>query len=102
MSEPSEAQSQLTSSNGEERKDMGSYKFRKTQSVPRFDEKDEVRGGPIKAVSLGEVPNDPYLLLESFEKVLIDLTDEKKVGELYDLQSNYEVEDDDATFRLSY
>lgn len=83
-------------------KDMASYKFWATQPVPHFNEKEQPAEGPIKIIKPEEVPDEPYPLLEGFEWVTLDLTDDNEVAELYDLLSNYYVEDDNAMFRLKY
>ncbi|KAL1965909.1 hypothetical protein VTN77DRAFT_5042 [Rasamsonia byssochlamydoides] len=83
-------------------KDMASYKFWQTQPVPRFDEKGDIKEGPIKIINPDEVQKEPYPLLDGFEWVTLDLTDEKEITELYDLLSNHYVEDDNAMFRFNY
>lgn len=83
-------------------KDMASYKFWATQPVPHFNEKEQPAEGPIKIIKPEEVPNEPYPLLEGFEWVTLDLTDDNEVAELYDLLSNHYVEDDNAMFRFKY
>ncbi|KAJ5617998.1 hypothetical protein N7537_003112 [Penicillium hordei] len=91
------------SDNGKEAKDIESYKFWKTQPVPKFNEDGgKTKGGPIKVINLDEVPKGPYPLLDGFEWGTIDPEDEKEVGELHELLSNHYVEDDDSTFRLNY
>ncbi|KAJ5876751.1 hypothetical protein N7455_000216 [Penicillium solitum] len=91
------------SDNGKEAKDTESYKFWKTQPVPQFNEDGvKSKGGPIKVINLDEVPKGPYPILDGFEWGTIDPEDEKEVGELHELLSNYYVEDDDSTFRLNY
>jgi glycylpeptide N-tetradecanoyltransferase len=84
------------------KKDMASYKFWQTQPVPRFDEKGELKEGPIKMINPDEVPKEPYPLLDGFEWVTLDLTDDKEVADLYELLSNHYVEDDNAMFRFNY
>lgn len=89
--------------NGKEAKDIESYKFWKTQPVPKFNEDGgKIKGGPIKVINLDEVPKAPYALLDGFEWGTIDPENEKEVGELHELLSNHYVEDDDSTFRLNY
>lgn len=84
------------------KKDMASYKFWQTQPVPRFDDKPDLQEGPIKIINPDEVSKEPYPLLDGFEWVTLDLTDEKEISELYDLLSNHYVEDDNAMFRFNY
>jgi glycylpeptide N-tetradecanoyltransferase len=83
-------------------KDMASYKFWQTQPVPRFDDKGDLTEGPIKVINPEEVSKDPSPLIEGFEWVTLDLTDDNEVAELYDLLSNHYVEDDNAMFRFNY
>lgn len=87
---------------GKNQKDMASYKFWSTQPVPRFDEKGQMVEGPIKVINPDEVPKQPDPLLEGFEWVTLDLTDEKELQELYELLTNHYVEDDNAMFRFNY
>jgi glycylpeptide N-tetradecanoyltransferase len=89
---------------GKNQKDMASYKFWQTQPVPRFDDKKEARvqEGPIKMINPEEVSKEPDPLIEGFEWVTLDLTDEKELQELYDLLTFHYVEDDAAMFRFNY
>lgn len=87
---------------GKNQKDMASYKFWSTQPVPRFDEKGQMVEGPIKVINPDEVPKQPDPLLDGFEWVTLDLTDEKQLQELYELLTNHYVEDDNAMFRFNY
>lgn len=88
---------------GKNQKDMANYKFWATQPVPRFDEdKTAVQDGPIKIIKPEEVSKEPDPLLDGFEWVTLDLTDEKEIAELYDLLTNHYVEDDNAMFRFNY
>lgn len=89
---------------GKNQKDMASYKFWQTQPVPRFDDKkdEKTQEGPIKRINPEEVSKEPDPLIEGFEWVTLDLTDEKELQELYDLLTYHYVEDDAAMFRFNY
>ena len=89
---------------GKNQKDMASYKFWQTQPVPRFDDKKDARAeeGPIKVINPEEVSKEPDALIEGFEWVTLDLTDETELQELYDLLTFHYVEDDNAMFRFNY
>ncbi|MCJ1394225.1 glycylpeptide N-tetradecanoyltransferase [Xylographa bjoerkii] len=87
---------------GKNQKDMASYKFWQTQPVPRFDEVQKVEEGPIKIIDPEQVSKDPRALPELYEWVTMDLNDEKELHEVHELLSGHYVEDDDATFRLTY
>ncbi|KAI9106219.1 acyl-CoA N-acyltransferase, partial [Phlyctochytrium arcticum] len=83
-------------------KNMDSYKFWKTQPVPRVDETIE-ENGPIEADKKPEeLRTEPYPLPKDFEWVLIDIEDGAQIKELYELLSLNYVEDDDAMFRFDY
>lgn len=92
--------------NNKNQKDMASYKFWQTQPVPRFDDKpEEVAAqpdGPIKEVIPELVPKEPAPLPEGYEWVLLDLTDEEELKEVYNLLTFHYVEDDSAMFRFNY
>lgn len=88
--------------NSKNQKDMASYKFWQTQPVIRFDDKGEIVDGPIKDIDIDRVPKTPDALLEGFEWVTLDLTDEKELQELYELLSDHYVEDGSALFRFNY
>ncbi|OKL61424.1 Glycylpeptide N-tetradecanoyltransferase [Talaromyces atroroseus] len=81
---------------------MAAYKFWKTQPVPKFDGKDDIQQGPIKIIDPDETPKDPYPLLDGFEWVTLDLTEDNNVVELYNLLSTHYVEDGEGEFRLNY
>lgn len=83
-------------------KDMASYKFWQTQPVPRFDDQADLAEGPIKMIKPEDVSKEPPALIEGFEWVTLDVTDDKEVTELYELLSNHYVEDDNAMFRFNY
>jgi glycylpeptide N-tetradecanoyltransferase len=92
--------------NNKNQKDMASYKFWATQPVVRFDEKPEQFAtqpdGPIKEVDPERIPKDPAPLPEGYEWVLLDLTNEQELKEVYDLLTFHYVEDDNAMFRFNY
>ncbi|KAL8778246.1 MAG: hypothetical protein Q9213_007498 [Squamulea squamosa] len=87
---------------GKNQKDMASYKFWQTQPVPRFDEPQQVKEGPIKIIDPGQVPKDPQPLLEGFEWVTMNLVDDKELEEVWELLNGHYVEDDEAMFRFNY
>lgn len=84
-------------------KDMASYKFWATQPVPSFTEaKNITEDGPVKEVKIEEVPKMPRKLIDGFEWVEMDLSDEGELKEVYELLSNHYVEDAEAMFRFNY
>lgn len=84
-------------------KDMASYKFWQTQPVPSFNEaKTITEDGPLKDVKIEEVPKEPRPLYPGFEWVVVDLTNEDELKEVYELLSNHYVEDTEAMFRFNY
>ncbi|KAL8895421.1 MAG: hypothetical protein Q9207_008182 [Kuettlingeria erythrocarpa] len=87
---------------GKNQKDMASYKFWQTQPVPRFDETQPFQEGPIKIIDPEKVPKEPQQLLEGFEWVTMDLTDDKELEEVWELLNGHYVEDDEAMFRFNY
>ncbi|KAI9749670.1 MAG: hypothetical protein M4579_006783 [Chaenotheca gracillima] len=87
---------------GKDQKDMASYKFWKTQPVPKFDEKPQIEEGPIKVIDPDKVPKEPSALIEGFEWVTMDLTNNKELEEVYELLTFHYVEDDEAMFRFNY
>ncbi|KAI4243492.1 MAG: hypothetical protein LQ352_007025 [Teloschistes flavicans] len=87
---------------GKNQKDMASYKFWQTQPVPRFDETQQFDEGPIKRIDPEQVPKEPQQLLEGFEWVTMDLTNDKELEEVYELLNGHYVEDDEAMFRFNY
>lgn len=90
-------------SSGKNVKDMANYKFWQTQPVPKFGESSvEVEEGPIKVYGVEAVPKEAPPLLEGFEWVTMDLTDDKEMEELFQLLYGHYVEDDEAMFRFNY
>ncbi len=92
---------------GKNAKDMASYKFWKTQPVPKFGEDEKPGGkkveeGPIQTLTVEEVPKDPPPLVDGFEWDTIDLTDDTQVQEVFELLSGHFVEDGEAMFRFRY
>ena len=89
--------------NGKNQKDMSSYKFWQTQPVPRFDDKpDAFEDGEIKVIDPEKVPKEPRALIEGFEWVTMDLTDDAELSEVHELLNGHYVEDTAAQFRLNY
>ncbi|KAL9103477.1 MAG: hypothetical protein Q9163_001473 [Psora crenata] len=87
---------------GKNQKDMASYKFWQTQPVPRFDDERQAEEGAIKEIDPEKVPKEPPPILEGFEWVTMDLSDEKQLEEVYELLRGHYVEDDEAMFRFNY
>ena len=88
---------------GKNKKDMASYKFWQTQPVPSFDEaKKIVEDGSMQEVQLDKVPKEPRQMYPGFEWVIMDLSNEDELKELYELLSNHYVEDVEAMFRFNY
>ncbi|KAG0671842.1 glycylpeptide N-tetradecanoyltransferase [Pichia californica] len=84
-------------------KSMDEYKFWKTQPVPRFDEKDSFKEGPIDAEkTIADVRTEPYPIHSSFEWTTLDLESDEDLDQLYELLYDHYVEDHDATFRFAY
>ncbi|KAF8428180.1 acyl-CoA N-acyltransferase [Tirmania nivea] len=93
----------LITASGKNVKDMGQFKFWGTQPVPRFDEDDtDLPDGFIRENNLEKVRQEPYPILDSFEWVTMDLTDDAQMEEVYALLYGHYVEDDNATFRFNY
>jgi glycylpeptide N-tetradecanoyltransferase len=88
--------------NGKNAKDMASYKFWQTQPVPKFGEKAEIEEGPFKIVDLEKVPKEPGPLVDGFEWVTMDLTNDEEIKEVFDLLYGHYVEDNEAMFRFNY
>lgn len=90
---------------GKNAKDMGSYKFWKTQPVPKFDEAipdKPFEEGPLENKSIDDVPKEPPKLIDGFEWVTMDLLDDAQMKEVYQLLNGHYVEDDEAMFRFNY
>lgn len=89
---------------GKNAKDMGNYKFWKTQPVPKFDEAFDkpIEEGPLEVKTVEDVPKEPQKLIDGFEWVTMDLTDDAQMKEVYQLLNGHYVEDDEAMFRFNY
>ncbi len=88
---------------GKNKKDMASYKFWQTQPVPSFEEaKHIVQDGPMQEVQIDKVPKEPRQMYPGFEWVVMDLSNEDELNEVYELLSNHYVEDVEAMFRFNY
>ncbi|KAF8448295.1 Myristoyl-CoA:protein N-myristoyltransferase, N-terminal domain-containing protein [Terfezia claveryi] len=93
----------LITASGKNVKDMGQFKFWGTQPVPKFDEDDaDLPDGFIQDNDPGKIRQEPYPILDSFEWVTMDLTDDAQMEEVYALLCGHYVEDDNATFRFNY
>lgn len=88
--------------NGKNVKDMASYKFWQTQPVPKFGETEQIEEGPFKIVDPDKVPKEPGPLVDGFEWVTMDLTDDGEIKEVYELLNGHYVEDNEAMFRFNY
>jgi glycylpeptide N-tetradecanoyltransferase len=87
---------------GKNAKDMGSYKFWQTQPVPKFGEKGAIEEGPFKVIAIEDVPKDPGPLIDGFEWVTMDLTNDEELKEVFDLLYGHYVEDNESMFRFNY
>ncbi|KAK1255130.1 hypothetical protein MKX08_009125 [Trichoderma sp. CBMAI-0020] len=88
---------------GKNVKDMASYKFWQTQPVPRFGDDDKVvEEGPLKIQTVDDVSKEPAALIDGFEWVTMDLTNDGEMKEIYELLNGHYVEDDEAMFRFNY
>ena len=88
---------------GKNVKDMASYKFWQTQPVPKFGESAEViEEGPFKIIDPEQVPKTPGPLVDGFEWVTVDITNDEEVTEVFQLLYGHYVEDDEAMFRFNY
>jgi glycylpeptide N-tetradecanoyltransferase len=87
--------------NGKNAKDIGSYKFWQTQPVPKFGEK-TIEEGPFKTIALEDVPKQPGPLVDGFEWVTMDLTNDDELKEVFDLLYGHYVEDNESMFRFNY
>ncbi|KAF7542738.1 hypothetical protein G7046_g10119 [Stylonectria norvegica] len=87
---------------GKHRKDMGSYKFWQTQPVPKFDEDDKLKEGPLIQQKVEDVPKEGAPLGHGFEWVTMDLTNDDEIKEVYELLNGHYVEDEEAMFRFNY
>jgi glycylpeptide N-tetradecanoyltransferase len=88
--------------NGKNAKDMGSSKFWQTQPVPKFGKSGQIEEGPFKVIAIEDVPKQPGPLLDGFEWVTIDLTNDEALQEVFDLLYGHYVEDNESMFRLNY
>lgn len=88
-------------SSGKNVKDMASYKFWSTQPVAKFGE-ENVTEGPFKMIDIDKVSKEPGPLVDGFEWVTIDLTNDEEIQEVYSLLYGHYVEDDEAMFRFNY
>ncbi|POS85872.1 N-myristoyl transferase, partial [Erysiphe pulchra] len=90
-------------STGKNVKDMASYKFWGTQPVPKFGTSEKiVEEGPFKIIDPEQVPKEPGPLVDGFDWVTMDLTDDKEIEELFTLLYGHYVEDDSSLFRFNY
>ncbi|KAI1004683.1 Glycylpeptide [Podosphaera aphanis] len=90
-------------SSGKKVKEMASYKFWGTQPVPKLGEREHIiEEGPFKIIDLEKVPKVPGSLVDGFEWVTMDLTDESELEELFSLLYGHYVEDDESLFRFNY
>lgn len=89
-------------SSGKNVKDMASYKFWQTQPVPKFGDSTKVEEGPFKIIDPEQVPKEPGPLVDGFEWVTMDLTNDEEIQEVYSLLYGHYVEDDEAMFRFNY
>ncbi|EIW67750.1 hypothetical protein TREMEDRAFT_33259 [Tremella mesenterica DSM 1558] len=85
-------------------KDIGQYKFWKTQPVPQMGQDREIiEEGPIDQLKTPqEVKQEPGPLPSGFEWCTVDIQSGEQCKEVYELLSENYVEDDDAMFRFNY
>lgn len=89
-------------SDGKNVKDMASYKFWQTQPVPKFGDNEWIEEGPFKVIDVDQVSKEPVQLVDGFEWVTMDLTDDGEIKEVYELLNGHYVEDNEAMFRFNY
>ena len=90
---------------GKNRKDMASYKFWKTQPVPKFDEDgagNQLPDGPIEEKTIDQIPAEPGFMHDGFEWTTMDILDEAHMKEVYTLLNGHYVEDTTSSFRFDY
>ncbi|KAL9611877.1 MAG: hypothetical protein Q9167_003491 [Letrouitia subvulpina] len=84
----------------------GMDRERAAESLKKLDVADLLTGmaeeGPIRNVDPDKVPRDPQQLLEGFEWVTMDATNDRELEEIYELLSFHYVEDEEAMFRFNY
>jgi glycylpeptide N-tetradecanoyltransferase len=88
--------------NGKNVKEMGSYKFWGTQPVPKLGENKDVVEGPFKNIEIDKVPKEPGPLVDGFEWVTMDISNDEELQEIADLLYGHYVEDTEANFRFKY
>jgi len=88
--------------NGKNVKDMASYKFWGTQPVPKFGENKNIVEGPFKKIDIDQVPKEPAAMVDGFEWVTMDITNDEEVQEITELLYGHYVEDNEASFRFNY
>jgi glycylpeptide N-tetradecanoyltransferase len=87
---------------GKNAKDMGAYKFWQTQPVPKFGDSEIAEEGPLKTQKLEDVPKEPPPMVDGFEWVTMDLTNEDEMKDVWELLNGHYVEDDESMFRFNY
>jgi glycylpeptide N-tetradecanoyltransferase len=70
--------------------------------VPRFTDDAKLEEGPIKVQTVDQISTEPAGLVEGFEWVTMDLSNDDEVKEVYELLNGHYVEDDEAMFRFNY
>lgn len=83
------------------------YKFWKTQPVPQMGQAEELEsmkdgGKPFKRRTSGDIPKQPYALIDAFEWSDVDVTEANQLEEAYRLLNENYVEDGEAMFRFDY
>jgi glycylpeptide N-tetradecanoyltransferase len=80
------------------------HSFWDTQPVPKFLEIKEkgIVPGPLEEKEVKDVPTEPYALPDSFEWVVIDITKDIELNEVYDFLRDYYVGDSIGTYRFRY
>ncbi|KAK4692357.1 hypothetical protein P7C71_g4829, partial [Lecanoromycetidae sp. Uapishka_2] len=62
----------------------------------------KIEEGPIKIIDPETISKEPSKMLEGFEWVTMDLTNDNELEEVYDLLTGHYVEDGEAMFRFNY
>ncbi|KAG8931162.1 glycylpeptide N-tetradecanoyltransferase [Tulasnella sp. 417] len=88
---------------GKNAKEMGEYKFWKTQPVVKFGEQLSGEDGPIeRSVPPEQVRQEPYQLPMNFVWSQIDMEGPEQKREVFELLSLHYVEDNNTAFRFKY
>lgn len=83
---------------------MPTYKFWKTQPVAQFNEiqVSDREYGPISSIDSLNISQEPLPLVDGYEWVSLDISNEVDLQNLYELLKENYVEDEDEDFRCHY